>query len=166
MKPFNMEEYTATEIMGFWNEAHPGNPCTENEATRYLKSHIFIKNLFSPKTIVRVMEVRFRPTELEERNSAILAKNQDAINAILSKKKLSKLDKLRFYLLNGRVLSGWIMTEEFNVYSYRDAIYELRKQGMAIEGQTIHEKGVQHQEWWLACYDYAWAKNRCSRGKK
>ena len=161
-----MEKYTATEIMGIWNEAHPGNPCTENEAARYLKSHIFIKNLFSPKTIARVMEVRFRPTEMEERNSAILAKNQDAIKAILSKKRLSKLDKLRFYLLNGRVLSGWIMTEEFNVYSYRDAIYELRKQGMAIEGKTIHENGVQHQEWWLAYYDYAWAKNRCSRGKK
>ena len=161
-----MEKYTATEIMGFWNEAHPDNPCTENEATRYLESHIFIKNLVSPKSIVRVMELGFLPTELEERNSAILAKNQDAIKAILSKKKLTKLDKLRFYLLNGRVLSGWIMTEEFNVYSYRDAIYELRKQGMAIEGKTIHEKGVQHQEWWLACYDYAWAKNRCSRGKK
>lgn len=72
-----MEKYTAQEIMGIWNEAHPGNPCTENEAARYLKSHIFIKNLFSPKTIVRVMELRFRPTELEERNSAILAKNQE-----------------------------------------------------------------------------------------
>ena len=113
-----MEKYTATEIMGIWNEAHPENPCTENEATRYLKSHIFIKNLFSPKTIVRVMGVRFRPTEFEERNFAMLTKNQDAIKVILSKKKLTKLDKLRFYLLNGRVLSGWIMTEEFNVYSY------------------------------------------------
>lgn len=166
IKPKNMEEYTATEIMGIWNEAHPENPCTENEAARYLKSHIFVKNLVSPKTIVRVMELGFCPSAFEERNFAILTKNQDAIKAILSKKKLTKLDKLRFYLLNGRVLSGWIMTEEFNIYSYRDAIYELRKQGMAIEGKTIHEKGVQHQEWWLACYDYAWAKNRCSRGKK
>ena len=100
-----MEKYTATEIMGIWNEAHPENPCTENEVSRYLKSHTFIKNLIFPKKIVRVMEVGFRPTELEERNSAILAKNQDAINAILSKKKLTKLDKLRFYLLNGRVFS-------------------------------------------------------------
>ena len=101
-----MEQYTATEIMGIWNEAHPANPCTENEAARYLKSHIFIKNLVSPKTIVRVMELGFCPTDMEERNFAILTKNQDAIKAILSKKKLTKLDKLRFYLLNGRVLSG------------------------------------------------------------
>ena len=97
------------------------------------------------------------------KNQSVLAINKENIERILELKKgkkLSKIDQLRLHLLKGYLLSGWIMTEEFNVYSYRDAIYELRKQGMAIEGKTIHENGVQHQEWWLACYDYEWVLER------
>lgn len=94
-----------------------------------------------------------------EKNVSILATNMKYVEEIvkLNKgKKMSKADKLRLHLLKGYLLTGWIMTENFNVFSYRDAIYDLRKQGMAIEGKTIIKNGVQHQEWWLACYEYEW----------
>ena len=97
------------------------------------------------------------------KNQSVLAINKKNIEGILELKKgkkLSKIDQLRLHLLKGYLLTGWIMTENFNVYSYRDAIYDLRKQGMAIEGKTIIKNGIQHQEWWLACYDYEWVLER------
>ena len=97
------------------------------------------------------------------KNQSILAINKQNVERILELndgKKLSKIDQLRLHLLKGYLLTGWIMTENFNVYSYRDAIYDLRKQGMAIEGKTIIKNGIQHQEWWLACYDYEWVLER------
>ena len=97
------------------------------------------------------------------KNMSALASNKKIVERILELnkgKKLSKIDKLRLHLLKGYLLTGWIMTENFNVFSYRDAIYDLRKQGMAIEGKTIIKNGVQHQEWWLACYEYEWASER------
>ena len=100
------------------------------------------------------------------KNMSILASNSKSVERILELnkgKKLSKIDKLRLHLLKGYLLTGWIMTENFNVFSYRDAIYNLRKQGMEIEGKTIIKNGVQHQEWWLACYEYEWVFERtCS----
>ena len=87
-------------------------------------------------------------------------KNAETISELNNGKKLSKKDKLRLHLLKGYLLTGWIMTENFNVFSYRDAIYDLRKEGMAIEGKTIIKNGVQHQEWWLACYEYEWVLER------
>lgn len=97
------------------------------------------------------------------KNMSVLASNSKIVERILElnkAKKLSKMDKLRLHLLKGYILTGWIMTENFNVYSYRDAIYDLRKEGMAIEGKTIIKNGVQHQEWWLACYEYEWVLER------
>ena len=97
------------------------------------------------------------------KNMSFLASNKKIVEGILELnkgKKLSKKDQLRLHLLKGYLLTGWIMTENFNVYSYRDAIYNLRKQGMAIEGKTIIKNGVQHQEWWLACYEYEWVLER------
>ena len=97
------------------------------------------------------------------KNQSILAINKQNVERILELsdgKKLSKIDQLRVHLLKGYLLTGWIMTENFNVFSYRDAIYDLRKQGMAIEGKTIIKNGIQHQEWWLACYDYEWVLER------
>ena len=97
------------------------------------------------------------------KNRSALASNSKIVERILELnkgKKLSKIDKLRLHLLKGYLLTGWIMTENFNVFSYRDAIYDLRKQGMAIEGKTIIKNGVQHQEWWLACYEYEWVSER------
>lgn len=97
------------------------------------------------------------------KNQSILAINKQNVERILELSdgnKLSKIDKLRIHLLNGYILTGWIMTENYNVFSYRDAIYDLRKQGMNIEGKTIIKNGVQHQEWWLACYEYEWASER------
>lgn len=99
----------------------------------------------------------------KEKNSAILIMNQRAAKQIVESyngKKLKKIDALRIHLLNGYLLTGWIMTKHYSVYSYRDAIYDLRKQGLSIEGKTIISKGVQHQEWWLACYDYDFVKKR------
>ena len=84
----------------------------------------------------------------KSKNESVLASNKKIIEAILELnkgKKLSKKDTLRLHLLKGYLLTGWIMTENFNVYSYRDAIYDLRKEGMAIEGKTIIKNGVQHQ---------------------
>ena len=97
------------------------------------------------------------------KNMSILASNKKVVEGILELnkgKKLSKIDKLRLHLLKGYLLTGLIMTENFNVFSYRDAIYDLRKEGMAIEGKTIIKNGVQHQEWWLACYEYEWVSER------
>ena len=100
------------------------------------------------------------------KNESVLASNKKIVEMILelnNGKKLSKKDKLRLHLLKGYLLTGWIMTENFNVFSYRDAIYDLRKQGMTREGKTIIKNGVQHQEWWLACYEYEWVFERtCS----
>ena len=100
------------------------------------------------------------------KNELVLANNMKNVERILELnegKKLSKIDQLRMHLLKGYLLTGCIMTENFNVFSYRDAIYNLRKQGMAIEGKTIIKNGVQHQEWWLACYEYDWVFERtCS----
>ena len=99
----------------------------------------------------------------KSKNESILASNKKIVEMILELnkgKKLSKKDQLRLHLLEGHILTGWIMTENFNVFSYRDAIYDLRKEGMAIEGKTIIKNGVQHQEWWLACYEYEWASER------
>ena len=93
------------------------------------------------------------------KNQSVLTSNMKNVERILELSKgknLSKMDKLRLYLLKGYLLTGWIMTENFNVFSYRDAIYDLRKGGMAIEGKTIIKNGVQHQELWLACYEYEW----------
>ena len=93
------------------------------------------------------------------KNESALTSNMKNVERTLGLndgKKLSKIDQLRMHLLKGYILTGWIMTENFNVYSYRDAIYDLRKQGMNIEGKTIIKNGVQHQEWWLACYEYEW----------
>lgn len=97
------------------------------------------------------------------KNQSVLAINKQNVERILDHnegKRLSKIDKLRIHLLNGYILTGWIMTENFNVFSYRDAIYDLRKQGMNIEGKTIIKNGVQHQEWWLTCYEYEWVSER------
>ena len=97
------------------------------------------------------------------KNQSILAINKQNVERRLELndgKKLSKIDKLRLHLLKGYLLTGWIMTENFNVFSYRDAIYDLRKEGMAIEGKTIIKNGLQHQEWWLACYDSEWVLER------
>ena len=97
------------------------------------------------------------------KNESVLARNKKLVERILelnNGKKLSKKDQLRLHLLKGHILTGRIMTENFNVFSYRDAIYDLRKEGMAIEGKTIIKNGVQHQEWWLACYEYEWVLER------
>ena len=97
------------------------------------------------------------------KNESILVSNKKIVEGILELsdgKKLSKKDQLRLHLLKGYILTGRIMTENFNVLSYRDAIYDLRKQGMNIEGKTIIKNGVQHQEWWLACYEYEWVLER------
>ena len=97
------------------------------------------------------------------KNMSVLAINKQNVERILELnkgKKLSKKDQLRLHLLKGYLLTGWIMTENYSVFSYRDVIYDLRKQGMAIEGKTIIKNGVQHQEWWLACYEYEWVLER------
>ena len=97
------------------------------------------------------------------KNQSILAINKQNVERILELnkgKKLSKKDQLRLHLLEGYILTGRIMTNGFYVFSYRDAIYDLRKEGMNIEGKTIIKNGVQHQEWWLACYEYEWVLER------
>ena len=97
------------------------------------------------------------------KNESVLTSNKKIIEGILELnrgKKLSKKDQLRLHLLEGYILTGRIMTDGFYVFSYRDAIYALRKEGMAIEGKTIIKNGIQHQEWWLACYEYEWVLER------
>lgn len=52
--------------------------------------------------------------------------------ADLKKQKPTKLNKLAIYMLGGRPVTGAIMIAKFNIYSYRDAIYDLTKKGYEI----------------------------------
>ena len=54
------------------------------------------------------------------KNESVLARNKKIVERILELnkgKKLSKKDQLRLHLLKGYILTGWIMTENFNVSS-------------------------------------------------
>lgn len=93
-------------------------------------------------------------------NMAKIVANRAKV-ADLKKQKPTKLNKLAIYMLGGRPVTGAIMIAKFNIYSYRDAIYDLTKKGYNISNTDITtENGVTHRIWWLAEFDEEFALAR------
>lgn len=93
-------------------------------------------------------------------NVGIIQDNK-ALVAKLKEGKPTKQNNLLIYLLGGRPVTGATMIVKFNIYSYRDAIYDLRKKGYNIISKTITAKnGVNHELWWLADFDEEFIKSR------
>ena len=91
---------------------------------------------------------------------AIIRANRAKIEE-LKKGRQTKLNKLAIYMLGGRPVTGAIMIAKFNIYSYRDAIYDLTKKGYEIKNKDITtENGVTHRIWWLAEFDEEFALAR------
>ena len=87
------------------------------------------------------------------RGRATIDENYPKIES-LKKERQTKLNKLAIYMLGGRPVTGAIMIAKFNIYSYRDAIYDLTKKGYEIKNKDITtENGVTHRIWWLAEFD-------------
>lgn len=80
---------------------------------------------------------------------------------IMAQKRLSKLDCLLLYLLRGYPVTGATMINKFKIFSYRDAIYFLRKRGYEIKEMDFYsDKGIKHRMWWIADYPYEYIKSR------
>ena len=52
-----MEEISAKEIMKYWNDAHPNNPCTIHDVQEYLNTHAFLN--LRADILVKIMENDF-----------------------------------------------------------------------------------------------------------
>lgn len=88
-----------------------------------------------------------------KKNEAITMANREKMHKLL-KEKGTKINRLALYLLGGRPVTGALMIRFFNILSYRDAIYTLRKKGYDIKSKTITTaNGISHELWWLAEYD-------------
>lgn len=80
-----------------------------------------------------------------------ISHRKEQIEALEQSKK--KIDRLAAYLLSGRAVTGRIMIEKFAIYSYRDAIYDLKKRGYEISRKEVYSpNGVEHIVWWLSEY--------------
>lgn len=65
-------------------------------------------------------------------------------------KSRKKIDRLAAFMLGGNPITGRTMIEKFNIYSYRDAIYDLGKKGYDIQRKVITApNGIEHVVWWL-----------------
>lgn len=79
----------------------------------------------------------------------------------LKKEKPTKLNNLAIYMLKGFPVTGALMVAKFNIYSYRDAIYDLTKKGYKISSTIIvGEKGVTHKLWWMSEFPEEFIKDR------
>lgn len=93
-----------------------------------------------------------------EKNLVLLRANQKVVLANYDARKENnvkptKKDRVREHLLIGRVITGYDFIERFNITSYRDTIYALRKEGMNIGSWDSCENGIVHKVWYLADYD-------------
>lgn len=52
-------------------------------------------------------------------------------------KSTKKIDRLAAHLLNGNAVTGRKMIESFNIFSYRDAIYDLIKKNYQINREIV-----------------------------
>lgn len=94
------------------------------------------------------------------RGRATIDENYPKIES-LKKERQTKLNKLAIYMLGGRPVTGAIMIAKFNIYSYRDAIYDLTKKGYNISNTDITtENGVTHRIWWLSEFEKEFALER------
>lgn len=84
-----------------------------------------------------------------------LAKIQENATKIeeLKKGKLTKRKRLAIYMLGGRPVTGATMINRFNILSYRDAIYNLKREGYEIKSKTIIKNGISHVIWWLSDFE-------------
>ena len=90
---------------------------------------------------------------------AKIRENQPKI-AELAKSK-TKLDRLAAFMLAGNPVTGRDMIEKFNIFSYRDAIYDLGKKGYNIDRKVITaSNGIEHKVWWLADFSEEFVKAR------
>ena len=90
---------------------------------------------------------------------AKIRENQSAI-ATLSKSSF-KIDKLAAHLLAGNPITGRTMIEQFNIYSYRDAIYALGQKGYKVSNKVVIDtKGIEHRVWWLTEFSEEFVKSR------
>lgn len=94
------------------------------------------------------------------RNLATMRANKERIDALYND-KCTKINRLAIYMLKGYPVTGAVMINKFNIYSYRDAIYNLGKKGYDIKSKIVTTRnGVQHTIWWLACYDEEFALSK------
>lgn len=76
-------------------------------------------------------------------------------------KSTKKIDRLAARLLNGSAVTGRTMIEQFNIYSYRDAIHNLVKKNYDIKRKVITSPNrVEHVVWWLGEFSEEFVKTR------
>lgn len=97
--------------------------------------------------------------EILEEGLKIVQSNSENLKA-LRLAKPSKLNNLLYYMLSGYPVTGDKMMRLFAIYSYRDAIYALRKRrSIKVSQKTIFDdKGVQHEVWWLSMFSEEFVK--------
>lgn len=72
-----------------------------------------------------------------------------------------KIDRLAAFMLGGNPITGRMMIEKFNIYSYRDAIYNLSKKGYNIQRKAITaSSGIEHVVWWLVDFSEGFVSMR------
>lgn len=76
-------------------------------------------------------------------------------------KSTKKIDRLAAHLLNGNAVTGRKMIETFNIFSYRDAIYDLIKKNYQINRKIVTSaNGIEHCVWWLKEFSEDFVKTR------
>lgn len=88
-----------------------------------------------------------------------IRENQSKINVLV--KSSTKIDRLAAFMLAGNPVTGRTMIEQFNIYSYRDAIYSLGQKGYNVERKVITApNGIEHKVWWLSDFSEDFVKAR------
>ena len=88
-----------------------------------------------------------------------IRENRPTIATLEKSKK--KIDRLAAFMLAGNPVTGRDMIEKFNIFSYRDAIYDLGKKGYNIDRKVITaSNGIEHKVWWLADFSEEFVKVR------
>lgn len=94
--------------------------------------------------------------EIYKRNMALVSANSHKSITLYK----TKIDRLQGYMLLGRPVTGLHMITKFNICSYRDAIYNLKKKGLDIECKIVHKNGIPHRIWWLSEFDEEFVMSR------
>lgn len=89
----------------------------------------------------------------------LIRENRPTITVLEKSKK--KIDRLAARLLDGYAVTGRLMIETFNIYSYRDAIHGLVKKNYSVERKVIKSfNGTEHTVWWLTGFSEEFVKAR------
>lgn len=92
---------------------------------------------------------------------ALVGKNAKTSETLL--KSTKKIDKVLGYMLMGRPVTGAIMMAKFNVYSYRDVIYDLKKKGYEISRKEVKGKHTEYTVWWLSDFSENFVMERMQK---